>query len=334
MMLDVYKFNAAGLPEMSRFAGQEYFRMPGERTVEMYSSFPEQGTNENTGIMLVLHNWGGTWEFSAPWCKVLSEKFNLICISVNYLQSGWRLGDMTYDFGVLQAGDCLRALYWMREYLKKNNIPFHPRRTFSGGASRGGNVSQMVNKFAPRTFGCIVDLCGMSGLTDDMAFGNGILNAGYSRDPEDPAYRSPAMQEIRDLGNPEHLQLQYQANPENKVVIIHGMDDDYCPCAAKIRVFRNMVQAGFYPDGTFVTPAMVDGIILTGTGHAVGDRPYVIAKYGQPYLSEQGQYAKILQKPDDLELKHIVEYPVTGGTYRIDFSEGPATIRFTGSERL
>ena len=315
---------------MSRFAGQEYLRLPGERQVDMYATFPETGPDENTGIMLVLHNWGGTWEFCAPWCKVLTAKFNLICISVNYLQSGWRLGDMTYDFGVLQAGDCLRALYCMRQYLQEHHIPFNPRRTFAGGASGGGNVSQMVNKFAPRTFGCIVDMCGMSGLTDDMAFGNGILNAGYSRDPQDPAYRTAAMQEIRDLGNPEHLKLQYAANPENKVVIVHGMDDDYCPCTAKIRVFQNMVAAGFRPDATFVTRAMVDGIILTDTGHAVGDRAYVIAHYGKPYLSPKGEFAAIRKMPDDFELQHVVEYPVTGGIYQIDFTCGQPVIRFTG----
>ena len=333
IMLDVYQTNPAGLPEMSRFEGQEFFRIPGPRQVDMYSTFPEHGTNENTGIMLVLHNWGGTWDFCASWCRILSEKFNLICLSVNYLQSGWRLGDMTYDFGVIQSSDCLRAIYWMRDFLNRNNIPYNPRRTFSGGASGGGNLSQMVNKFAPRTFGCIVDMCGMSGLSDDMAFGNGILNAGYSRDPEHPAYRTAAMQEIRDFGNPEHLKLQYAANPDNQVVIIHGMDDEYCPCSAKIQVFQHMVEAGFQPDGYFITPAMVDGIVITGTGHAVGDRPYVIATYGKPYLSERGEFAKVLQNPDDFELKHVVEYPVTGGSYRMDFT-GIPTVSFTGSEKL
>ena len=87
-------------------------------------------------------------------------------------------------------------------------IPFAAGRIYGTGGSGGGNVIQMANKFAPRTFTCIVGLSGMASLTDDIAFnlpGGSGLNARCSCDPASPAYLTKDMQEIRDLGHPGHL---------------------------------------------------------------------------------------------------------------------------------
>ncbi|MBE6368466.1 MAG: DUF2920 family protein [Lentisphaerae bacterium] len=317
------------LPEIISFESQNAVNCSGKRTVEAHIYTPTAGINANTGLMLVSHNWGGTWEMCWAWCPVISEKFNLITIDTNYYQSGWQAGDpVVYDFGLLQAIDCLQALYEVKRYLDEKEIVYNRRRNYAAGASGGGNISQMVNKLAPHTFGCIVDLCGMPGLTDEIAFGECLrLNAGYSRDPEDEKYLSPAEQEIRDFGNLQHLAIQRQCNPDNQVVIVHGVDDDYCSCADKAMIFSNMLRAGFKPDGIFVTPGMVDGIVLMGTGHALGDRAYIIAKYGQRYIAEKGEHVKLVEK-DDFERRSVINYPVTGGSYIIDYSNGFPRVRF------
>ena len=324
--METLKERAGGvLPEIATFEGQEFFRRPGKRSVEMYIAEPCGGVNENTGIMLVSHNWGGTWEMCKPWCEILSSKFNLICVSVNYLQSGssWREYCPVYDHGVFQTGDCLRALYHIREYLREKKIRINFRRMYASGASGGGNISQMVNKFAPHTFGCIVDLCGMAKLSRETALGLQLLNAGYSEDPEAENYLSPAMKEIRDIGNPEHLKLQFAANGDVKIVIVHGVEDDACCCHEKAQAFANMIKAGFHVDGIFVTAAMVDGQILTTTGHQVGDRPRVIARYAQSYISEKGEFVKLAPEKNDFVRQETIVYPCTGGNYRINFSAAP-----------
>lgn len=306
-------------------------KLPGSdemREVEVHICTPDAGINENTGLMLVSHNWGGTWEMCWSWCPILANKFNLVCIDTNYYQSGWKQGDGTYDHSVIQAIDCLRALYEVRKYLDDNKIKFNRRRTYASGASGGGSMSQMVNKFAPHTFGCIIDLCGMAYLSDDVAFGiSGRLDAGYSRNPEDVNYLSDAKREIRDLRNAEHLAIQYKCNPENQVVIVHGVNDASCYCYEKAEVVAAMLRAGFNVEPHFITKAMVDGIIVTGSGHQLGDRPYIIAKYGQKYISERGEYIKLVEK-DDFDRKSVIEYPVTGGVYRIDFSCGAPVLSF------
>lgn len=317
------------LPEVICFDAQNPFNSNEKREVEAHIYTPSAGINENTGFMLISHNWGGTWEMCWNWCPIISEKFNLITIDTNYFQSGWQAGDPTYDFGVLQAIDCLQALYEVKSYLDEKNIVCNRCRNYAAGASGGGNVSQMVNKFAPHTFGCIIDLCGMPGLTDEIAFGECLrLNAGYSRNPADENYLSPAKQEIRDFGNLQHLAIQYRCNPDNQVVIVHGVDDDYCSCADKAVIFSNMIRSGFKPDGIFVTPGMVDGIVLTSTGHALGDRPYIIAKYGQRYIAEKGEFIKLVEK-DDFDRKSVINYPVSGGQYSIDYRNGAPRISFT-----
>ena len=316
------------LQGVKSFEGQEYRFLPGKRTVEYYVRAPQVGINANTGLMIVSHNWGGTWKYTAPWCDILSDRFNLICMSVNYLQSGkYDHKKAPYEHGVLQAMDCLRALYHVQKALDAAKIPFNRRRIYAAGASGGGNVSLMVNKLAPRTFGCIIDLCGMPGLTNDIAFGIGQLNAGYSRDPQSPYYLTPAMQEIRNPGCPAHLKLQKKWNPNNQVVIVHGLDDKSCNPADKMVIASEMVRAGFRPDTHFLTLNDVDGKIIKNTGHSIGNRPEIIAKFGGAYIAENGKFPALLAQPSDLDTADEVTYPVTGGKYIISF-KGEPTIRF------
>lgn len=312
------------------FEAQGYPLMPGARNITMYVREPLHGCDSETGLMLMLHNWGGTWEMMKPCCDELSDRYNVVGISVNYLHSGKEKPDgIPYDHGLFQAMDCLRAIYHVQERLRREGKPFNGRRLYSTGASGGGNVSLMVNKLASASFSCIVDICGMPGLIDKIAYGTKDgLNAGYSRDPASPAFLTPAMQEIRDPGNKTHLAAQFLVNPHAKVIIIHGQDDASCPVVDKINIFRNMVETGFRPSAVFVSEAEVDGIAIKCTGHSVGDRIKIVMKYGDQYLRQFGIFAAHVNAPTDFELGHKVAFPVTGGTWTVDFN-GPPTLFFT-----
>ncbi len=317
---------------------QEWPFAPGPRTVKIHTEEPSGGINANTGMMLCLHNWGGIYDQPVylEWCRAFADRFNVATCSVNYLQSGdaglQNLKEKPYDHGYLQAIDCLRALYHIQKRLKNAGVAFNPRRCYSMGGSGGGNVTLMVNKLAPHTFACVVDICGMPGLTDGIAFGTGEhgsgLNAGYSRDPASPTHLTKDMQEIRDPGHPAHLKIQYEANPGNKVVIVHGLDDASCPAVHKITIFRNMVAAGFRPDGHFLTQWHIDGKAVKTTGHPVGDRQQVVIRFADRYMLEDGDMALQTPGPNDFERGEEVVFPTGGGRYVVDFSAGPPTIRF------
>lgn len=320
------------------FIAQEWPFAPGERKVKMHVETPTAGITANTGLMLVLHNWGGKYNEAhyVAWCREFADRYNVVALSVNYLQSGDTeprvIGEKPYDHGYLQAMDCLRALWHVRRQLAEANVTYNPHRCYSMGGSGGGNVTLMVNKLAPRSFACVVDICGMPGLTDGIAYGTGeygsSLNAGYSRDPQSPAYLTPDMQQIRDPGYPPHLAIQYEANPQNKMVIVHGLDDASCPVVHKIGIFRNMVDAGFRPDGHFLTPWFVDGEAVTATAHAVGNREKVVERFADCYMLPDGKLALQTPGPDDFERGEDVVYPTAGGRFVVSFAEGPPTIRF------
>ncbi|MGE5530482.1 MAG: hypothetical protein ACM3VW_00015, partial [Bacteroidota bacterium] len=128
------------LAQEQEFVGQEWPVKPGERKVRMFVQEPANGINGNTGLMLVLHNWGGV--YNSPeylrWCKTFADRFNVIAMSVNYLQSGpdWKAVP-PYDHGYLQAMDCLRALYAIHRQLKTKGIAFNEHRIYSMGGSGG-----------------------------------------------------------------------------------------------------------------------------------------------------------------------------------------------------
>ena len=145
--------------------------------------------------------------------------------------------------------------------------------------------------------------------------------------PKSPKYLTPAMREIRDPGFLPHLAIQKKANANNKVVIVHGLDDDSCNPADKMLIAANMVRAGFRPDTYFLTPIAIDGTIVQSTGHSIGNRPEVISKFGGAYLAESGKFALQRSGKSDLDMRHEVVYPVTGGRYIISYAAEPV-IRF------
>ncbi len=311
------------------FEAQEWPFNPGRRMVKMWVEEPPSGINTNTGLMLVLHNWGGF--YTSPeyvqWCKTFAARFNVVAVSVNYLQSGaYVKSDIPYDHGYLQAMDAIGALYTVRNQILAKGVEFNERRTYSMGGSGGGNVTQMAMKLAPHTFACGVDICGMPGLIDPIAFGTGestTINAGYSRDSESQSYLSKDMQEIRDFGNIEHCRLLKAANPNLKIIIVHGVDDSSCPVLPKIAQYKNMLTAGLSVDAHFLTEFDVDGTVITTTGHPVGNRERVVIKFADVYMKEDGKFAKSVSGPTDFSAKAEFAYPTTNGKYVIDYSAYP-----------
>ena len=140
----------------------------------------------------------------------------------------------------------------------------------------------MANKFAPNTFACIVDLSGMASLTDDFAYhlpGGSPANARYSHDRSSPAYLSPDMQEIRDLGNPGHLALQAKSENRCKIVVIHGEDDPICLASDKHRVVDAMRVARLDVEPHFITKAGVAGKLIKNSAHAIGERTGLLMQF-------------------------------------------------------
>jgi predicted esterase len=317
---------------------QEWQFTPGERTVPIYVREPEAGVRASTGIMIVLHGWGGDYrsESMMAWIDFFPDAYDVIVVSVQYLQSTkkWWPGErkVPYDHGYLQAIDAIRALGFVRERLREAGAEYDDTRLLIMGASGGGNITQMAAKFAPRTFAVAVDCCGMPGLTDAIAYGTGegtTLNAAYSRDPQSPSYLAPHAQRIRDFGDPQHCRIAADLAEDLKIVIIHGLEDAVCPAVPKIRQFANMVEAGLDVDAHFLGEADVDGESVTAPDHGIGPMHLATDRYAGMYLRPDGPLARRLSGPPDLDRGEQIAYPVEGGRYVIDYRD-EATVRFEG----
>ena len=287
---------------------------------------------DTTGLMLDLHNWGGMTFDGAVSPETLAAAYDVVAIGVQYFQSGDKDKDpQPYDFGYVQAMDALRGLQFVYRSLRDADISFDATRIYGTGGSGGGNVIQMANKFAPHTFACIVDLSGMSSLTDDIAYnlpGGSGLNARYSRDPANPAYLTKGMQEIRDLGNPAHLALLVKGGNRCKIVMLHGEDDGSCLAADTHRVADAMHAVGLNVETHFFSKADIDGKLVLNTGHSIGNRTALLQHFAGDYLLPTSPKLCRLTAPCDFDQRKLISYPTSDGVYTISFPDGLPTVSF------
>jgi len=327
------------LPEKNGAAeipAQEWPRRPGPRTVRVLVHYPGgdiASVTSQTGVMLTLHNWGGVDCVGTANPQELARKLNVVALCVNYLQSGPKdsiEGPEPYDFGYLQGLDALRALYWTATKLKETGHAFAEGRMYSTGGSGGGNVTLMANKLAPHTFACVIDMCGMKKLSDEIAYnlpGNGGLNARWSRDPASPSYLSRDEQELRFVGNPNHLALMKQWGATSRILVVHGVDDTVTYPHA-VEMVDNMRRAELMVEPHFITKERVDGATFTTTGHALGNRTRIVLELGGKYLEPGGADAIVRAGPTDFERRNEVRYPTSGGEFVISYKDGYPVGRF------
>lgn len=122
---------------------------------------PDQ-IGEHTGAMLFTHGWGGNrFQYEQTMLYAVDD-FDLVCISVEFRQSGFDFNPATgrgallpYDASHYQVVDVLNGL--------RTVLARHPginrRRLFHYGGSQGGHVSLLSGIFAPHTFAFIYAAC-------------------------------------------------------------------------------------------------------------------------------------------------------------------------------
>ncbi|MBN2295120.1 MAG: DUF2920 family protein [Pirellulales bacterium] len=325
---------------LAMIPAQQWKFKPGPREVKVFVHYPG-GRRENvkakTGLMLSLHNWGGTGFIGTADPRTLADRYNVVVIGVNYLQSGrdWQKSGGPYDFGYLQALDAIRALYWVYEGLEKLKIPFDAGRIYAVGGSGGGNVTLMSNKLAPRTFACSIDISGMAKLSDDFAFGlpgGTKLDAGYSRDPQKPNYLSPDDQTIRCPGELGHLKTMKALGNSSKIIVIHGVDDASCPVSDAREMVANMKTADLDVEPHFVTKADVNGKLFKNTGHSLADRTKVALHFGDEFILSTSPKMKVRPgKCDFLCRDEKVQFETPNGRFVISYTKGYPVGRFEAS---
>lgn len=323
-----------------RIPAQPWPYRPGPRAVQVSVHYPGgqlSNVDEHTGIMLTLHNWGGEDCAGTANPNALAERLNVVAVCVNYLQSG-RVDSVEspepYDYGYLQATDVLRALAYVRSGLKRTGTRYDDHRIFCTGGSGGGNVTLMANKLAPRTFACVIDMCGMKKLSDDIAFhlpGGSGLNARWSRDRQSVNYLSTDAQEIRFVANPAHLRTMKSLDSRCKIVVVHGRADNTCPFADAQELVSNMQMADLDVEHHFIGSDDLDGKVFTSSGHALGNRTEIVFQVAGDYLRTEGRNAVRRAGKSDFDLREDIAYPTTNGRFVISYATGLPVAEFQAS---
>ncbi len=114
--------------------------------------------NAHTGAMLFTHGWGGNRFQHQDKMEYTADKFNLVCISTEYRQSGYDFDPvkglgayLPYDASFYQVFDVLNSL---REVLHHRSA-INRKRLFHYGGSQGGHIALLSSMFAPDTFAFI-----------------------------------------------------------------------------------------------------------------------------------------------------------------------------------
>ncbi len=126
-------------------------------------------TDENTGVMLFCHGWGGNRFQHQDKMEFTADAFNLVCVSPEYRQSGYDfdpvrgLGwDIPYDAGFMQVFDTLNT--------HRKALELYPgvnrKRIFAYGGSQGGHIVLLSSIFAPDTFAFIYTSSAMTHLDE------------------------------------------------------------------------------------------------------------------------------------------------------------------------
>ncbi|MCP4782466.1 MAG: DUF2920 family protein [Fuerstiella sp.] len=316
---------------------QSWPHQPGPRSVRTSVYYPGgalENVTDRIGIMLTLHNWGGERCAGTASPVALASRLNVIAVCVDYLQSGRKASvddPQPYDFGYLQAMDALRALAWVRNSLIASGHPYDDRRFYCTGGSGGGNVTLMANKLAPHTFACVIDMCGMKKLSDDIAFnqaGGSGLNARWSRDRHSTHFLSTDEQELRFVGSPRHLAAMKEQNHQTKIVVVHGVNDSTCPFPDAQEMVRNMKAADLDVIAYFIDECDLNATAFTSLGHALGNRTEIVFQVAGKYLLPDGMEAMRRVGPSDFERRSRIVYKTTNGQFVISFDQRYPVSRF------
>jgi len=173
--------------------------------------FPDE-SNQDTGLMVMLHGWGGDYHQYDTYCEDWRNRFNCVMLQVNY--RGSSKATQPYDFGKYQAIDVLRAIHRVRKGCLIND-----GRIIGWGGSGGGNVILQCAKMAPHTFALIVECAGITHPTSAAE-----AKAGWDHPNRAGGWQGTALGGTKEYPEPERLLRDplYHAGLFNtKVYIFH-----------------------------------------------------------------------------------------------------------------
>lgn len=255
---------------------------------------PPPTINAETGLLLVVHGWSNNRFQYAQDMVDYAQRFNLVCVSPEYRLCGFdhdpaggKGTTLPYDYSHDQVIDALNAIpAALLRYPALNR-----RRIMGWGGSQGGHIILLCAVFAPLSFACVVDMCGLTHATDERLAISG---------------RSDMPQAERDIRN-VHL---WVGRIRSRMLLVHGTADPIVDWHMTARLEQDMQAAG-----------------VDVTAHFVPDADHMLkpvtSRYEQTLLLASSSFLSARRSgPTEFDLRRQYRFPCTGRDYVLDYSTG------------
>ncbi len=289
----------------------DYMNKPYQGFIGVNLHFPDK-MDAQTGLMTLIHGWGGNYHQYDSYADDWRNRYNVICLQVQYRDSGKRgvAWQEPYDFGKYQAIDVLCCIQYVRE-----NYTINDERIVGWGGSGGGNISLQAAKMAPNTFALVIDCAGITRPTnrDDVL-------ANYENDND--GWEAAA------LNSGDHYTLsewqirssQYHAAYYNAPIhILHGDKDTLVDYQHAVDMYDALIAAG---KEAYLHPIANGQHSFDGAAPSENTRKEATEKYvSDDILNRRSDGVT------DFEMNSSIQLPTDEGcVYVIDYKGGIPTL--------
>lgn len=167
-----------------------YMEDVGERELYLEIGIPEKGTDQNTGMLVLIPGYGGNIVSNVfrKMRETFSDKYNLVVMQCSYFgncymdstipekiekffqDENFKKGVLIYekktqesleefnDMGIMQAMDIVNATIETLDYLESQNMNVNKAQIILFGTSHGAYLAHLANVICPELYDCLIDV--------------------------------------------------------------------------------------------------------------------------------------------------------------------------------
>lgn len=289
----------------------------GQRKIHMEFALPDNGTDENTGLLILIPGYG---EMADPavfdnMMNGFPDLYNLIVLQCDYFGSKYMDGRMPADLqkmvehpdflkgefvwkkssmeteeefndmGLMQALDIVNASLSCIYYLKQEDMAVNTNKIILFGSCHGGYLAHLANIICPGLFKGMIDISSelkpyyRNGNRRTLDFSGRNFKAVMP--VEMFLSRHPELQYDRQLY--DLRDLYGQADNQCKIIALHGEADKSVDFRDKEEFIR---QLGENASFMLISRSEVDGILCKNVGHGLGMDFFVLFEMLMPLMDQ------------------------------------------------
>lgn len=224
------------------------------------------------------------------------------------------------DMGIMQALDCLTAVYAVIAILKENKCTFNSERIMAYGHSHGAYLAYLCNAYCPGLISLIIDNSAwilpsylLSDRITRYAIGNQESHGAIVRFK----YLARKINIDKEVRNLNYLYGLFKNRAE--IICYHGTEDNLISCEEK-RIFISKVKKAHFVE---VSESMIDGKAFKSAGHGLEADFIELLNYS--FANFQCDFEKKKIVPKDITIK------TRRAEYHFSYSLGIPMLKVSGN---